>query len=222
MRVPSLREMTGSPLAIVAFLVNVAPLVGVFFWGWQAGALVVLYWLENLVIGVVNIVRMAASGVAHGGRGVGAAAFLIPFFCVHYGLFCFVHGMFVILLFSGTGFDQLDPAGLLAAALGSAPHMGVLLAVIAVWKVVQFAVSFIWSGAFRRVTPPDVMASPYARIIFIHLAIFAGGFALMALGQPIVGVIALVLTKAAFDAVSEVWEARKARETITGPAGESA
>lgn len=223
MRLPSLYDLVRSPAAMGALLVNVAPLIGVLAWGWKGGALVVLYWLENLVVGVINIARMAASGAANGPGGLGAVALLVPFFCVHYGLFCFVHGMFVMLLFAReSGFDSLDAQALLSAALNVAPHMGIVIGIIAAWKAALFVLVFLREGEYRRTNPMELFAAPYSRIIFIHIAIFAGAFALMALGEPIVGVIALVLVKAAYDAVSEFLEAKRRREGLKPAAGSAA
>ena len=46
-----------SVFALIA--ANVLPIVGVLLWGWDAGALVFLYWTENVVIGFYNILKMA-------------------------------------------------------------------------------------------------------------------------------------------------------------------
>ncbi|MES1203719.1 MAG: DUF6498-containing protein, partial [Pseudomonadota bacterium] len=57
---------------IGAVLVNAIPVFGVLFGGWSAFALMLLYWLENVIIGVFNVARMIASGVAQGPGGVAA------------------------------------------------------------------------------------------------------------------------------------------------------
>lgn len=211
-----------SPAALGALLINIAPLIGVLAWDWKVGTLVVLYWLENIVIGVLNVARMVTSGFAHGRSGIAAAAVLTPFFCVHYGLFCFVHGMFVMLLF-GNGGDAAgiaDPVSLVGRALSVAPNIGIILAIVAAWKASLFMAQFIGGGGYRRSNPADLFAAPYARIIFTHLAIFAGAFALSALGQPIIGVIVLIVVKAVFDAVGELAEARRVQVALkTGDRG---
>src|SRR5262245_33349344 len=89
---------------LTAIGLNLIPVIGVLFWGWSVFALVFLYWLENVVIGV----RTLASMVAHAAvtrtveSAVGAAG-LGAFFSFHYGMFCFVHGVFVVLMFGGEG-----------------------------------------------------------------------------------------------------------------------
>lgn len=221
MRLPSVLELTRSPAAVGALLINLAPLAGVLAWGWKGGALVVLYWLENIVVGVVNVARMASSGVANGPIGLGAAVLTIPFFCVHFGMFCLVHGMFVLLLFANvTPTNDLNPFKLIGSALTVAPHMAAVIGMIAIWKVALFVTRFIGGGEFRRTNPAELMMAPYGRVVFIHIAIFAGAFALAALGQPILGVIALVAVKTAYDVLAEANDDR--RRQLVKPVRESA
>jgi hypothetical protein len=56
-------------------------------------SLVALYWLENLVIGGYTILRLAGSVVTGLGNLL-LALFMIPFFTLHYGMFCYGHGIF--------------------------------------------------------------------------------------------------------------------------------
>ena len=48
-----------NPSATGTVLANLVPAVGVLFFGWDAFTVVFLYWLENAVIGVFNILKMA-------------------------------------------------------------------------------------------------------------------------------------------------------------------
>ena len=79
---------------------NLIPLGGAIFAGWDVGFILLVYWAENVVIGGYNIVKMA---MAQGGKGKfdPTCLPLIPFFLVHYGMFCFGHGIFVLVLGQG-------------------------------------------------------------------------------------------------------------------------
>jgi hypothetical protein len=44
--------------AIALVLANLAPLAGVLVWQWSVSSIVILYWFENVVIGVINVLRM--------------------------------------------------------------------------------------------------------------------------------------------------------------------
>ena len=75
-----------SPVALAILIaVNALPLVGVLLWGWNLWSILVLYWLENGIVGLLNVGKIA---LAQGWGGAAAAAkiVLVPFFLFHYGL----------------------------------------------------------------------------------------------------------------------------------------
>jgi hypothetical protein len=70
-------------LSIQALTVaNLVPLFGVVFLGWDAAAIVLLYWIENLIIGFINTLRMILVKVESPAKQF-QKLFMIPFFCVH-------------------------------------------------------------------------------------------------------------------------------------------
>ena len=101
--------------AILLVAVNAIPLIGVAFWGWSLMMILVLYWIESGIVGVINVFKIARAegGDDAGGRastaagsrfesraaaaGMGRGA-IIGFFVMHYGIFWVVHGVFVFLL----------------------------------------------------------------------------------------------------------------------------
>lgn len=44
--------------SLMLVLANLIPLIGVLSWGWNVFDVVVLYWFENVVIGVINLLKM--------------------------------------------------------------------------------------------------------------------------------------------------------------------
>jgi len=142
---------------------------------------------------------MAASALAGGMNGLGFL-FFGAFFSVHYGLFCFVHGVFVVALFGGGGAvtDLFDLGGAAQAIFAQHPNLVFGLASVIAWQAVQF-IRFLMQGDARDTNPLAQMGAPYPRIIILHLAIIFGGFLLMLLNQPLAGLIVLALVKAGFD-----------------------
>ena len=205
------------PAILGAVAVNLIPVLGVLFWGWNAAALMVLYWLENVVIGVFNVARMAACGAAHGRVGIVSSLFLIPFFAVHYGMFCLVHGVFVFTFFGGglahlQTLSTLDGPGdlgrLIGAVLALQPGLKTGLWAIIVWQGVQFGVFFLAAGAYRKIDPASQMFAPYGRIVVLHITIMAAGALVLALGAPMLGVLMLALLKTGFDVRNEARDDR--------------
>jgi hypothetical protein len=58
---------------------------------------------------------------------------------------------------------------------------------------------FLYRRDYRETDPMIQMFEPYGRIVILHITILAGGFIVLALGQPWIGVLILALIKAAFD-----------------------
>lgn len=185
-----------SPSAIALLAANMLPLVGVVLWGWSVFETMFLFWLENVVVGMMNVLKMAIVGLY---RRQAAALFITPFFCVHYGLFTMVHGVFVFLFFGQSfpkgSFDIVDVAlttlqtqGLWFAAAGlCASHLFSLV------------VHFILTGEYKSAGLDTLMKAPYARIVILHITVLFGGFVVMATGAATGALVLLVLFKTGFD-----------------------
>ncbi len=87
---------------------NLIPFIGIFLFDWDVRFIVLLYWIENLIAGFYNILKMVFLKTAQAADNKGKL-FIIPFFCIHYGGFCAVHGFFLIHFFKiGTGTSPFD------------------------------------------------------------------------------------------------------------------
>jgi Family of unknown function (DUF6498) len=195
-----------SALALVA--ANLVPLYGVLALGWEVFPLVLLFWLENVLIGVLNVARMLCVDPRDPASWA-AKLFLVPFFCVHYGMFTAVHGVFVFALFGGKGYEIHGLWTLEAAARAVREH-GLELAVLALAASHLF--SFLWNylghGEYRRASVAALMARPYGRVVVLHLAILGGGFAAQALGSPAWALVLLLALKVGFDLRAHLKEHR--------------
>ena len=189
-----------STLRIV--LSNAVPIVCVILFGWPAGVLLLLYWCENVIIGAVNALKIAASGLALGRAGLIINAFLLPFFVVHYGMFCFVHGIFVLVI--GAVGEYRMPA--FDISLGGLFHVVETMArreegffwslmVIAGLQLLSFVADWLAKGRFRDSNPMTLMFEPYGRIIVLHLAIMAGMIPVLILGGPVWALVGLAIMK---------------------------
>jgi hypothetical protein len=199
-RILAVYRSTSSSVAAVALVVaNLVPLVGVLAFGWDLLTILAIYWLENGVVGVFNVLRMASARGARGASGLAEAAAkvtMIPFFCVHYGIFWVVHGVFVFSLpaFAGpvgeeTVFGEWVDAGTLA---------GAVLA-LTISHGVSYWMNFLRGGEYRRVSAADLMMAPYGRVVVLHLTILFGGIAIAATGATVVALVLLVVLKAILD-----------------------
>ena len=210
--------------AWVLIAANLVPVAGVLFWDWSVFALLALFWMENVVVGVFFIARMLCADPADPALWLGKL-FMVPFFCFHYGMFTAIHGLFVFMLFGGGAYAASDPWHVLEPAKRAATDFGLWLPIGVL--VASHGFSFVWNylvgGQFRRVQLTRLMAQPYARVVALHIAIILGGIGAAALGQPIWALLILLAVKIAIDLAAHLKEHSKreseARRDPGKPAG---
>jgi hypothetical protein len=201
--------MIGSiaPLALstaVLVIANLVPLGGALFGWWSAYDILLLFWAENVVIGLFQIARMTMVLVR---RHEWELMFMIPFFCVHYGGFAFCHLLVLAtVLGAGPEPDLSGAIGLLLAPSGLLPAVLVLAAS----HGFSFVVNFALGGEWRGVTPGALMGQPYVRVGLLHVALIAGAVLVKELGSPVPALALLVVLKIALDVVMHLREHRVA------------
>ena len=203
---PSNRKGFVSFILLVA--ANALPVIGVIFFRWHPIVLLIIYWAESAIIGIFNLVMMFISGIiqknAFSASGAVLAAIFCPFFLFHYGLFMFVHGVFIAVMYmifttgspSGSGESGFElftvikiffPAewtfrGFLESRLSA-------VAALFINHLVSFYINFIRTREYNYTTPMDYMARPYKRIIVMHITIILGFFTIFISGLRGAGVV---------------------------------
>jgi hypothetical protein len=196
------------PSALVLVLANLGPVYGVLFLGWKVFPIIFLFWLENLVIGGLNVFRMLLADPANKPVWL-LKAFIIPFFCIHFGLFTFVHGIFVIGFFGGMFRAGAPfPDGDIVIGFIREYRLSWAIIGLAASHAISFAVNFIGDGEYLKANPIKLMQQPYGRVIVLHITILAGGFLVTILQSPIVGLLLLVALKIGLDLRSHLREHR--------------
>lgn len=195
------------PLSWANLAVDLLPILAVIQFGWSATPLVALYWLENLIIGAFTALRMIGAGLAQL-RQLPAAVFMAAFFCVHYGAFCWGHGVFLAIFTDPTfGFPTLPR--LMDWALTTAPHMVWFVGAIIAVNALNYIFDFIGRGDITRVSPNTEMMAPYGRIVTLHVAIIFGAVIAFGSNQPLLGVLLLILIRVVFGVFLSVRRRRK-------------
>lgn len=191
---------------------NAVPLWGVFALDWDAGALLWLYWLENLVIGACAAVRIATAGAAPL-PGI-ARVFLVPFFLVHFGLFCMGHALVLTFLTNPGAGDPFGSAATLTA-VRSIPGVGWALLALVLSHGYSVIAHFLFGGERRTASPQLEMLKPYGRILVMHLTVLAGGALMLAFEAPAAALVVLTLMKTALDLAAHLRE--RARSVAAAP-----
>lgn len=191
----------GTDLLLIVVL-NLLPIGGVLFWDWRVFDIVFLYWIENLIIGAFSALRMVARPYRHP-LDLVFPAFMAPFFVMHYGAFCWGHGQFVISMFSDPG---VSATTLSASVMATLADNTMLIAVVALMmlQAIDWLRDTMRDGLGADGVK-ELMVAPYRRIVVLHLTILFGGFAVMSIGEPIAGLLLLIVIKTA----SDLWHSRK-------------
>ena len=209
------RRTTGSRTALALVAANAIPLVGVLFFGWSLWTILVLYWVENGVVGLWNVPRILLAGGAT--ASVLARVPVAVFFLFHYGLFWFVHGTFVFVLPEFFGFGRatfpadglgFDPSGLPGAVeplagggLGEIAWSSVAVGAVALFVShgASFFLNYLGRGEFLRTTALSQMGTVYGRVVVLHVTILFGAFAIVFLGAPVLLLVVMVVAKTLLD-----------------------
>lgn len=169
----------------VLIITNLVPLLGVWFLGWSVASLFALYWLETLIIGLLNYPKILATD----GGGWGEKLFICIFFSVHFGIFLFGHRLVLVDIFkAGPEFDSLFTRGWMfwAALSLLASHLFSTL------------FNYFSRGEYKGRSPTQQMFAPYGRVVILHIVIIVGGALAMAFGS-VWALIVLVILKIVTD-----------------------
>lgn len=186
-------------------LANLIPLYGVLYLQWNVFSLLLIYWLENVVIGYFNVLKMKKAQGTHGspmqlslnGKPVAAAAqkpFLISFFMLHYGIFTLVHGVFVIIFFF---MNTLAIGGVLAT-----------IPSLIISHYISYQTNFIGHREYLHLSPDSLFFSPYKRVIVMHLTIILGSFFALQSADPTPILVIMIVMKIVTDLASHLFEHR--------------
>ena len=173
-----------APLLSAGSLVlgNLLPIWAVWAGHMSVGDVFVVYWLENVAVWAITIVKVAsARGEATpsratmtvNGRPVDqtnptAMAF---FFAFHYGIFTLVHGVFAFVLAFMAG-GRLHPLSWLLAGLA-----------LALSHLASLWINWYAGGERWRVSPVTAMWQPYPRMLVLHVAVILAFFFVLPSGD---------------------------------------
>jgi len=229
--------MTKRASSLVLILANLIPLLGVVVYEWNVLSVLLLYWAENVVIGILNVARMVTCAGGNALQGILKLAnrpipdevvqslpsisvnalkiFLIPFFVFHYGMFCFGHLTFVLAIFSD-GSISLRSGSALAELWQNS--FWIAVAAVFVSHLFSFFTNYIGNGEYKRASLFLLMHRPYGRIIAMHVAIVLGAGLVMYLGSPMPILLILILVKTFIDVRMHEKERGKLSEAELAPA----
>jgi hypothetical protein len=186
------------PATLLTLAVNLIPLYGVLFWGWDTFQLLMLYWIETVIIAVFTIRRLTVlpqEGVPPVVKGDGSPSGfgLAGFFTLHAGMFIGVHFIFLWAFFSWDWIKRVHGVGSFFYELLVAHGVWVaLLAMLLVHWIAYlteprpgYAIR-VESGVGRRLARGQtretgdpvmpIIGGLYVRIVIMQIAIIFGAW----------------------------------------------
>ena len=209
--------MIGRYSIAVLIAANLLPLIGVLLWEWDVFFLLLLFWCENVIIGVFGIARLIVAGES---ENAVEGLFLPAFFLVHYGGFMFGHFMLLFALYSshaaGAG-QAAEPADYYRMAIENLNWIAVVaLFVSHGWSFIE---NYMGKREYENLRPGAAMALPYRRMMITHVALLVGGFFLVEQGQPLAGLVLLVLLKIVLDMTFHRHEHQRLTDLLISESG---
>lgn len=183
------------------------PILGVIIFGWNIQTILFLYWFENITTGFWNILKMRRAELPIANKDLVTPnnreysireknMMVITAFIFHFGIFTFVHGMFLKFAF-------LKGFGLTTSLIPA------ILATFASYGLDYYS-NYIKRKEYKFVSSDEQMKEPYVRIIVMHLTIILGGFIIIKAGDTnIWPLVVLVSLKVAIDLVAHIVNDKK-------------
>lgn len=159
---------------------NLVPLIGAYIFGWNPASILVLYWMETVIIGILNIPKIFSTKDSLPGK-----IFIAVFFTIHFGGFCAGHAVFLASLF---GVKDIIKS---LSEFGPLFWTGLTFAVI---HIVSMVTNFYGKGEYKTREANTQMFMPYGRVIILHVVIILSGFLTFIFGG-MAGVVILVVIK---------------------------
>jgi len=179
------------PAALALLLMNFIPLWGVIFRGWDVAMILHLYWAENVIFGLITILRI----LTNQNKAFPKKLFIAAFFTVHYGAFCFGHSLFVF------GEAILEgKEGIVAVTILDFLNENFLV-VLGFFgsHLISYFFNYLGKGEAKKMSPEKVMFLPYRRIVILQVTIIFGGMAVLSLGSTAALIAVLVIAKTLAD-----------------------
>ena len=143
---------------------NLLPLAGVWFWGWDAFLVLMVYWAETLIIAGWTLARIATMPDPDAPPGQNPAGHTVinlaktVFFALHSGIFIGVHLGFLLMLFAGEWESRMD---------GPLVFLHALFIETGAWVALVFAFLAGLIGFVTATPQPTVVTSLSLRFGFV-------------------------------------------------------
>jgi hypothetical protein len=198
------RKLTISDFLLI--VVNLIPLYGVWFEGWDAKPIFLVYCMETVIIGIINVIKMAAITIFvrktdvwenGGSTSMQSGWFFIFFFIIHYGFFVFIQTQIFF------GVSGMIPDGSLLMKYSRIPELlgdngKLMLLIFIAYYTMQSIFGFFSSGVYKTVSLGRQMFEPYMRIFVQQFVVILGSM-FLSFGAGKIFIVIFIAAKIFFE-----------------------
>lgn len=195
-------NLSRSVLAILLFA-NTLPLFGVLYWNWGVFELIYIYWFENVILGVLQLVKMAFNQPSLPLNWF-LKLFYMPFFTLHYGMFTFAHGVILLDIFAPHSLQAQLKAISMSERLFfmmQEPSIYFMAMVLFVSNGALVLKEYFLTNRFQEIKIVALMFEPYGRIVVLHVTLLLSAYLLQKYHEPLFGLIVLIGVKLIFELI---------------------
>lgn len=199
------QRLTLSDILLIA--ANLIPLWGVWFMGWDAKMMFVVYCLESVIVGLYNLLQMWLVTLVkkkdvykkNGTSNMLSGYFFMLFFLFHYGVFIFVQLKIFL--------SVLSLKGLTDNVFMFLFHLPLYLPNYALWVLLYFTVTyglvilkdFVYTGVYKTIEMSTLFFAPYGRIFVQQFVVIIGSFVLMFNKEGKIFILVFIICKIFFE-----------------------
>ncbi len=174
------RKLTRNDLILIA--ANLIPVYGVWFLGWSAVEVFVVYALETLLVGMLTVLKLLVVTAYRkkdiwynkGNSTIVSGFFFIFFFIIHYGLFAAVQST----IFSESAKITPPGSGMMHFFFHWYEYVNkdiaIMLCGFAVSYLARSFVPFVAEGQYKTISMMRLMFQPYGRIFIQQVTVILG------------------------------------------------
>jgi hypothetical protein len=170
-------------------IVNLLPVYGVWFEGWNANEIFLVYCLETIIIGFFTLTKLGIATAVrkkdwwenNGSKTMMSGLFFMFFFLIHYGLFVVVQTSIFFGVVSMH--DDSGPSSILEFILHPNKYLGsegwLLFCAFVFGYGYENLMRFIVNNDYRTKSFARIMFEPYMRIFVQQFTVILGSFVLI-------------------------------------------
>lgn len=177
------KHLTLTDFLLIA--INLIPLWGVWFRGWDARQMFLVYCCETIIIGLVNVLKMLIviffqktkinyEGVK-GKSDMPTGMLFILFFIIHYGFFVSIQLNLFLEISGMVNSISLFKIFFIIPHLLQ-PEGKLMLIVFASGYVIQAVYEYVLKGEYKTASPNRLLFEPYIRIFIQQFIVIIGSF----------------------------------------------